>query len=214
MPARVRLPRRHAWAPHNGFSTQGGAVSAATGAFLKHNQHRLHEGLKQFPRAPGIGTLQGCSIGSPDPPCLLGRACGPRNFMKKGGACFSLPVGRRPAMPPRCGFSPLLGWAFRPRNPMKNRGAANPGCGPAFEWVQPAESRLQARLPAPHRWHRGHAGGFSTLPPVCRLKAPIRADAQPNWPYGSPRTQTPCPAPPLSPRSRRSCIATARVAAA
>ena len=61
------------------------------------------------------------------------------------------------------GLRRLSGWAFRPRNFMKNRGAANPGWGPAFERVQPAESRLQARLPAPHRWHRGHAGGFSTL---------------------------------------------------
>jgi len=29
------------------------------------------------------------------------------------------------------------------------RGAANPGCRPAFQQVEPAESRLRARLPAP-----------------------------------------------------------------
>jgi hypothetical protein len=32
-------------------------VSAATGTFVKPNQHRLYEELKQFPRTPGIGTL-------------------------------------------------------------------------------------------------------------------------------------------------------------
>lgn len=32
-------------------------MSAATGTFVKPNQHRLYEELKQFPRTPGIGTL-------------------------------------------------------------------------------------------------------------------------------------------------------------
>jgi hypothetical protein len=108
--------------------------------------HRWHRG-----HAGGFSTL-------------LRWAFRPRNFMKNRPRAhcprFSEPGARG-------GFSPLLGWAFRPRNPMKNRGAANPGCGPAFERVQPAESRLQARLPAPHRWHRGHAGGFSTLSQGC-----------------------------------------------
>src|ERR1035438_9058958 len=37
---------------------------------------------------------------------LLGWAFRPRNFMKNGGACFSLPAGQGPAMPPPVVFRP------------------------------------------------------------------------------------------------------------
>src|SRR5450759_954559 len=71
-------------------------------------------GPRNFMRNGGAGAsacqllIRACGwqAKAPAPPgfsILLGWACGPRNFMKnsmlKGGACFSLPAGRRPAMP-------------------------------------------------------------------------------------------------------------------
>ena len=52
-----RSSRCRPWPPYNGFSTHGETMSAATDAFVKQNQSRLLEELKEFLRIPSISTL-------------------------------------------------------------------------------------------------------------------------------------------------------------
>jgi hypothetical protein len=95
----------------------------------------------------------------------------PRNPTKtlaaRGGARFSLPPGRQAGV-----FSTLLGWAFRPRNFMKNRMLA------VGQAVSPA-NRPEGRLPSSRP--RGFPPLSPCFPPVAGVSATLLSlDNHPN----------------------------------
>src|ERR1035438_10221050 len=146
---------------------------------------KLHEKLP-----PGDGALRGLTR----LPWISGAFC--RKF---AGSPVCL---RFPGPAPRIGFSPLLGWAFGPRNSMKNRCpgwgmlklASRPQAGraagfsPLFEWAfrprNPMKNRaprdLVGRTPGPRGTPRPAAG--PTVLASCR--APKADEGVPRGPGG------------------------------
>src|ERR1022692_1684771 len=62
-----------------------------------------------------------------------------------------------------CGFSTLLGWAFRPRNFMKKGGAGAFAC----QNLDPSLSGWQAEAPAPPTWFFAPVPGVWPFPGGC-----------------------------------------------